>query len=200
MKADTALRNFDPAKIARCEKDNYVAYYQKDWLKLLRASIGLVKETFGVSTLQAIYLAYLMARAEIAFAPFPNNDIPKAIEYTHCFYAYIKSIYRLGYDVDDAARLEVNWWSVHRKLFGNPQNQELVEALTDIYALAYGVDRARVRDAANHRAQGMLYSDYWVNQGKQPDSPLLTQEEDELRQGYAALRAAIRPAYPARQS
>jgi hypothetical protein len=186
-----AMTHFDPAKIARYEKDNYVAYYQKDWLKLLRASIGLVKETFGVSTLQAIYLAYLMARAEIAFAPFPNNDVPKAIEYTRHFYAYIKRIYGLDYNVDDAACLEVNWWSVHRKLFGNPQNQELTDALTDIYALAYDVDRARVRDAAYHRAQGMLYSDYWVNQGKPPDSPLLTQEEDELRQGYAALRAAV---------
>jgi len=152
------MRNFDPAKIAYHEKENYVAYYQKDWLKLLRVSVGLVKETFGVSTLQAMYLAYLMARAEIAFAPFPKNDIPKAIAYIRRFYAHIKSIYRLSYNVDEAARLELNWWSVHRKLFGNPQNEVLVSALTDIYALAYGVDHARVRDAAYHRAQGMLYS------------------------------------------
>ena len=151
----------------------------------------MVKETFGVSTLQAVYLAYLMARAEIAFAPFPKNDVPKAIEYTRRFYAYIKDKYRLGYDVEQAARIEVNWWGVHRKLFGNPENQELVDALTELYALSYGVDRGRVRDAAYHRAQGMLYSDYWVNQGKQPSSPLLEQEEDELRKGYAALRAAI---------
>ena len=191
MNSDNPLVNFDPAKIARYEMDNYVAYYQKDWLKLLRASIGMVKETFGVSILQAIYLAYLMARAEIAFAPFPQNDVPKAIAYTRRFYAYIKDIYRLSFDVDQAARLEVNWWSVHRKLFGNPQNQELVDALADIYALAYGVDRARVRDAAYHRAQGMLYSDYWVNQGKQPNSSLLAQEEDELHKGYTALRTAI---------
>lgn len=191
MKKDSPMHNFDPAKLAYYEKENYVAYYRKDWLKLLRVSVGLVKETFGLSLGQAIYGAYLMARAEIAFAPFPNNDIPKAIAYTRRFYAYIKSIYRLGYDVDDAARLEVNWWSVHRKLFGNPQNQELTDALSDIYALAYGVDRARVRDAAYHRAQGMLYSDYWVNQGKQANSPLLAQEEEELRKSYVALRAAL---------
>jgi hypothetical protein len=191
MSPDNPLVNFDPVKIARYEKDNYVTYYQKDWLGLLRASIGMVKETFRVSTFRAIYLAYLMARAEIAFAPFPKNDVPKAISYTRRFYAYIKGIYRLDYDVDQAAQLEVNWWSVHRKLFGNPQNQELVDALTDLYAVAYGVDRARVRDAAYHRAQGMLCSDYWVNQNKPLNSPLLVQEEDELRKGYTALRAAL---------
>ena len=191
MSSNNPLVNFDPVKLARYEKDNYVTYYQRDWLGLLRASIGMVKETFGVSTLQAIYLAYLMARAEIAFAPFPKNDVPKAIAYTRRFYAYIKQKYRLNYDVDEAARIEVKWWGVHRKLFGNPENQELVDALTDLYALAYGVDRARVRDAAYHRAQGMLYSDYWVNQNKPPNSPLLAQEEDELCKGYAALRAAL---------
>jgi hypothetical protein len=191
MKGKNPLVNFQPAKIARYEKENYVAYYQRDWFKLLRSSIGMVKETFGVSIIQAIYLAYLMARAEIAFAPFPKNDVPKAIEYTRRFYAYIKSVYGLEYDVDRAARLEVSWWSVHRKLFGNPQNQELVDALADIYALAYGVERARVRDAAYHRAQGMLCSDYWVNRGKPSNSPLLAQEEDELRKGYAALRSAL---------
>ena len=72
MKPDNPIRNFDPRKIAHYEKENYVAYYQKDWLKLLRVSVRLVKESFGLSWLQAAYGAYLVARAEIAFAPFPR--------------------------------------------------------------------------------------------------------------------------------
>ncbi len=186
-----ALTNFDPEKIARYEKDNYVAYYQKDWLKLLRASVGMVKETFGLSLWQAIYGAYLVARAEIAFAPFPNNDVPLAEKYAARFYALIKGIYHLDLDVDRAARLEVHWWGIHRKLFGNPANEELVDALTQLYAFLYRVPAERVRDAGYHRAQGMLYSDYWVNQGKPVGSPLLAQEEDELCQSYQTLRAAI---------
>ena len=94
-------------------------------------------------------------------------------------------------DEDTVARVEVHWWGVHRKLFGNPDNDELVDALTELYALAYDVPRERVKEAACHRAQGMLYSDYWVNQGKIPHSPLLAQEEEELCKSYMALRAAV---------
>lgn len=191
MDANNPMRDMDPQKIAHYETENYVAYYQRDWLKLLRASVGMVKETFRVSLRQALYLAYLMARAEIAFAPYPNNNVPLAEEYARRFYAYIKQVHHLKLDEDAVARVEVHWWSVHRKLFGNPDNDELIDALTELYALAYDVPRERVKEAAAHRAQGMLYSDYWVNQGKVSNSPLLAQEEEELCISYTALRAAL---------
>ena len=191
MRPDNPIRNFDPQKIAYYEKENYVAYYQKDWLKLLRVSVGLVKESFGLSWLQAAFGAYLVARAEIAFAPFPENDVPLAEAYMTRFYRFLKNIHHEDFDVTRAAKLEVNWWSVHRKLFGNAENQELVDALTGLYAEAYGIDPANVQSAARQRAQGMLYSDLWVNAGKQKDSPLLAQEEAALFQSYADLKAAI---------
>ena len=192
MRPDNPIRNFDPYKIAHYEKENYIAYYQKDWLKLLRVSVGLVKESFGLSWLQAAYGAYLVARAEIAFAPFPDNDLPKAEAYMTRFYQFIKKVHREDFDVRRAAHLEVNWWSIHRKLFGNAVNQELVDALTDLYAEAYGIEPAKVQVSARQRAQGMLYSDLWVNAGKPADSPLLAQEEDALLQSYTSLKKAIR--------
>lgn len=185
------MRNFDPQKIAYYEKENYVAYYQRDWLKLVRVSVGMVKETFGLNWLQAAYAAYLVVRAEIAFAPYPQNDVPQAKRYMRQFYSFIQNVHHLHLDLDRAAELELNWWIAHRKLFGNPDNQELVDALADIYALAYGVNRDRLLDAARYRAQGMLYSDYWVNQGKAPNSPLLAQEEKTLCDSYVALKSAI---------
>ena len=192
MRPDNPIRNFDPGKIAHYEKENYVAYYQKDWLKLLRVSVSLVKESFGLSWMQTACGAYLVARAEIAFAPFPENDIHRAEAYMTRFYQFIKNVHREDFDVRRAAHLEVNWWSVHRKLFGNAGNQELVEALTDLYAEAYGIEPAKVQVSARQRAQGMLYSDLWVNAGKPADSSLLSQEEDALLQSYTSLKEAIR--------
>jgi hypothetical protein len=185
------MRRFDPHKLAHYEKENYVAYYRKDWLKLLRVSVGLVKESFGLSIWQAVYGAYLVARAEIAFAPFPDNDVPKAEAYMRRFYRFIRNVHHEDFDVARAAKLEVNWWSVHRKLFGNAGNQELVDALTGLYAEAYGLAPEQVRGAARLRAAGMLYSDLWVNAGKLADSPLLSQEEEALDQSYQALKQAI---------
>jgi len=191
MRPDNPIRNFDPRKVAHYEKENYVAYYQKDWLKLLRVSVGMIGEAFALSWWQAIYAAYLIARAEIAFAPFPNNDLPKTEAYVRRFYQFIKNVHHEDFDVERAVKLEVNWWIIHRKLFGNAENQELVEGLKDLYAEAYGVEPAKVEESARLRSMGMLYSDLWVNEGKPADSHLLAQEEEALYLSYKALKAAI---------
>jgi hypothetical protein len=191
MRPDNPIRKLDPHKLAHFEKENYVAYYQKDWLKLLRVSVGMVRESFGLSWMQAIYGAYLMARAEIAFAPFPNNDIPLAEAYVKRFYQFIRNIHREDFDIERATKLEVNWWSIHRKLFGNAENQELVDALACLYEEIYGAESTKFKEAAYHRAMGMLYSDLWVNQGKPEGSPFLAQEEEALYRGYKALKEAI---------
>jgi hypothetical protein len=181
MSLPAKLSRFSPTRLAHYEKENYVAYYQKDWLKLLRVSVGMVKESFGLSWLQAIYGAYLIAHAEIAFAPFPENDLRRAEAYITRSYRFIKGVHHAGFEPIRAARLELRWWSVHRRLFGNAENGELVEALAALYAEAYGIDAALIQEAALLRATGMLYSDLWVNAGKPASSSLLDQEEDALR-------------------
>jgi hypothetical protein len=191
MKPNNPIRKLDPRKLAHYEKENYVAYYQKDWLKLLRVSVGMVKESFGLSWLQAIYGAYLIARAEIAFAPFPDNNIPLTEAYVRRFYRFIKNVHGEDFDVEKATKLEVNWWGIHRNLFGNAENQELVVALECLYAEIYGTEMKKFRLAAYQRAMGMLYSDRWVNEGKAEDSPLLAKEEEALYLGYKALKEAI---------
>ena len=191
MKPNNPMRNFDPRKVAHYEKENYVSYYQKDWLKLLRVSIGLVKESFALTIWQAIYGAYLVARAEIAFAPFPQNDVARAEAYMRRFYQFIKDIHREDFDVSRAAKLEVNWWIVHRKLFGNAENQELVEAVENLYTETYRIELTKVHEAARLRVMGILYSDLWVNAGKPENSPLLVQEEEALFQSYTALKELI---------
>jgi hypothetical protein len=188
------MRRFEPARVAFFEKENWAAYYQKQWGKLLRVSVAMVRETFGLSPAQALWGAYLVARAEIAAAPFPDNDIPTAEAYMRRFYALLKRAHGERFDVAEAARLEVNWWVVHRQLFGQAENTPLVEALTALYSAVYGVAPARVRAAAQLRAEAMLYSDRWVNEGRTPGSPLLAQVEEALGRSYTALRAAVEPA------
>lgn len=191
MRPDNPIRNLDPRRLAHYEKENYVAYYRKDWPRLLRVSVGMVKESFGLSWLQAVYAAYLVARAEVAFAPFPDNDVDRAVACMRRFYRFVSSVHHEELDVAEAARLEVNWWKVHRELFGNPQNGPLVAAIRDLYAAAYGIDPGLLEGAASLRAAGMLYSDQWVNAGKPGDSQLLALEEEALAESYSALKEAI---------
>ena len=37
----SAMRTFDPVRIGRLETVAWVAYYRREWLKFLRAAVGL---------------------------------------------------------------------------------------------------------------------------------------------------------------
>ena len=189
--AAKSMRAFDPARLAYLETQNWAAYYQKRWGRLLQVSVSMVKEGFGLNLWQSLYAAYLVGRAEIAAAPFPDNDVPRAEAYMRRFYALLKRVHHESFDVAQAARLEVNWWVVHRRLFGQDDNQPLVEALVELYAATFGVAPADVHEAAYRRAEAMRYSDRWVNEGRAAGSPLLGQVESELVKSYAALLAVI---------
>ena len=139
MKSKIDLAKFDPRRLAYYEKENYVAYYRRRWLRLLVVSISMVREAYQLSLPQAIYGAYLVARAEMAAAPVPDNDIPLAEAYMRRLFSYLKRIYSLPFDVAETARQEVNWWVVHRRLFAQEQNQELVEALAGAMSALFGI-------------------------------------------------------------
>jgi hypothetical protein len=186
----TRMRSFDPRKVGHYEKENWVAYYRKHWPSLLVISVSMVREAFGLSLLDSIRGAYLVARAEIAAAP-QDNDIPLAEKYMRSFYELVKRKNGETFDVKETAELEVNWWRVHRRLFDQEQNGPLVDALTELYSATYAIEPERVRDAAYHRAQAMLYSDKWVYEGCPSHSPLLEKEEQELVLSYTALRDAV---------
>ncbi len=184
------MRHFDPARVARYEKDSWVAYYRRQWLTLLRLLIGLVRSTYGLSVWQAIRVGIPLTRAQMAFAP-QDNDVPKAIAYMERFFAYIRDKHGEDLDPHEAALAEVSWWVVHRKFFGHSDQPEVIDAVACAYAAAYRIDPALVREAAYHRALAMVYSDAWVQSARDPHDPRLQQEEDELIKSYTALRKAV---------
>jgi hypothetical protein len=187
------LGQFDPGRLAYLEKENWVAYYQRRWPRLLVVSVGLVRQAFGLPLCQAIYGAYLVARAEVAAAPLPENDLPTAERYMRRFFRLVKRAHRLEFDLDQAARLEVNWWVVHRRLSGQVENRQLEQALVDYYSTVFGLSAEQAESVAYARAQAMLFSDEWVQAGRQDGSPLLEQEEAALLRAYRALKSALAP-------
>ncbi len=190
IKKISPMRSFDPIKVARFEKDSWVAYYRRQWFTLLRLLIGLIRSSYGLSLLQAIYIGIPATRAQIAFAP-QDNDVLKAIEYMRQFFVYIQQRHHEDFDPDEAARAEVNWWVVHRRFFGQSDNPAVIEAVAQAYAAAYRIDPAKTYEAAYHRALAMVNSDAWVKSERDPRSSLLTQEEDELIKSYTALKTAV---------
>jgi hypothetical protein len=200
------LRSFNPAQIADMEYRVWVAYYRREWLRLLVASVGLVHAGFGMDWLRTLHGAWLVLRANQLWAPAPDNDPDGARRCMRRFYGLVRLAYGEPQDVAEAARLEVDWWRAHRErqrtaaradsteagtAEAGPPGDELVDALTRLYAFLYREPEPEVRPAAAHRARAMDISDQWVADGCRADSPLLPLEHAALVRSYAALLAAV---------
>jgi hypothetical protein len=184
----------------------WVAYYRREWLQVLVASVGLVHAGFGMDWLRTLHGAWLVLRANQLWAPAPDNDPDGARRCMRRFYGLVRLAYGEPQDVAEAARLEVDWWRAHRKrqrtatradsteagtAEAGPPGDELVDALTRLYAFLYREPEPEVRPAAAHRARAIDISDQWVADGCRADSPLLPLEHAALVRSYAALLAAV---------
>jgi hypothetical protein len=203
--------------VGTLETDAWVTYYRHEWLPFLRAAISLTRHTFGLPWPQTFYGAWLVLRANMRWAPVPDNDPDGARRTMERFYRLVSRRYNESFDPAHAAVLEVEWWRVHREHQRGPdatragtgpgsdgagrrpvetdaileEERPLVAALVALYAYTYGVDASAVRVAAEQRALAMRYSDRWVKDGCDLDSALIPEERAALVRSYAGLLAAV---------
>jgi len=208
------MRSFAPHRLGRYECDAWVTYYRHDWARFLPASVGMVREGFGMPVHRTLQGAYLVLRANQLWAPYPDNDPAGAERTMRSFYALVDRVHHIGIDPVEAARREVRCWAVHRELQHRPGADEaaaaatagdaaaaadavegadvLTDALADLYSYVYAVEPEAVRTAAELRARAMVFSDLWVRQGCDLGSPLLVEELTCLVRSYGSLLAAVR--------
>ena len=187
-------RSFDPRRVGSLECDAWVTYYRREWLRFLRAAVSLTRHTFGLPWPSTLHGAWLVLRANQLWAPYPDNDPDGARRAMRSFYGLVARRHGESFDPARAAELEVEWWRVHREHQRGPDGgdeQPLIEALSALYAYVYGVDAQDVHVAAQQRALAMRYSDQWVQEGCDLDSPLVPRERAALVRSYAGLLAAV---------
>jgi hypothetical protein len=189
------LRSFDPNRIADLEYRAWVGYYLRRWPQVLVASVGLVREGFGMDWVRTLHGAWLVLRANQLWAPLPDNDPDGARRCMRRFYALVRLTYGHPENPAEAARLEVDWWRAHREnqYATEPRSEgdALVESVTRLYSFLYREPDDSVRLAAAHRVRAMDLSDQWIAEGCDPASALLPLEHAALVRSYAALLAAV---------
>jgi hypothetical protein len=187
-------RDFDPVGLAKAEFDGWVGYYRREWRAVLAASIRMVHLGFGMSWPRTIRGAWFVLRANQLWAPYPQNDPVGARGYMRRFYSLVAEDGRVDFDPSRAAKLEVEWWHVHRQhqREGAALEDNLTKALVELYSYVYDVSAESVQPAAEHRVIAMRHSDAWVEAGCKLDDPLLHDELGELEQSYAALLSAVK--------
>ncbi len=186
------LRSFDPVEVGHLESAAWVAYYRRQWLRLLGLSVALMHRAFRMDWPRTLHGAWLVLRANQLWAPNPGNDPDGARRCMRRFYALLRLAHGGPRDPARAAALEVDWWAAHRERQQHPDGSPaVVTALARLYAYLYSVDEASVRPAAELRAEAMDLSDEWVAQGCPPRSSLIAAERAALVRSYASLLAAV---------
>ena len=186
-------RSFDPQRAGQLECAMWVAYYRREWWAFLRSAVLLIRHVFGLPWPSTVRGSWFVLRATQLWAPYPDNNPVAARLAMERFYRLLKQHNHEPFDPAEAARLEVEWWHVHREDQHDnhdSNDRELADALAALYAHAFGVPRTAVRLAAEQRALAMRYSDQWVGAGCDLQSPLIAQERVALVRSYAGLLAA----------
>lgn len=184
------LTAFDPEAVGRVEQKAWAAYYLHQWPTLFDLMLRMTRGAFGLSLPQAVYASYLNTYAQIVWSRQGAQD-GLAEEYMRQFYAYVREPTGGRYDVNRAAKLEVNWWAVHRNRDQYPDHAALAQALADTYAEVYQMPADKLLPAGEARAAAMDLSDQWNREGKDANSPLLGQIADLLVQSYRSLSEAV---------
>lgn len=192
-KAGWGPRTFDPVRLGNQETDAWAAYYRHEWLRFLRAAVGMVRTGFGTDPVRTVVGAYHVLRANQLWAPYPDNDPDGARASMRRFYAMVARDGGFPLDPVRASELEVEWWRLHRERQHDPDvsEEELVRSLVELYSYLYGEPVETMREAAEQRVLAMAHSDAWVAGGCRADDPDLAAERRALVASYTALRVAV---------
>jgi hypothetical protein len=190
--ARIAARAFDPVALARLESAAWVGYYRREWFRVLAASVGLVRCGFALSWPKTLWGAWLVLRGNQLWAPYPVNDPDGARRVMTRFYTLAAGSGE-GFDPTEAARLEVEWWRVHRALQHGDAGDiaELGEAVAALYAYSYDRPAGDVRESGQLRADAMRICDAWVAAGCDMADPRLTDMRRCLLRSYRSLKNAV---------
>ena len=155
----TKMRSFDPDEVARLETAMWRSYYDKQKLRLYTQLTELLQTQYNLPFVRSNTVAYQASRAAFVFKDGHNRaEYEKALPYLVNFYAAIRKVSDIPFDVNRAAELELEWWIVHRERKSHAPG-DLDRALAELPAEIYAIPAARLMEHARLRAEAMTIRD-----------------------------------------
>ncbi|HWS85392.1 MAG TPA: hypothetical protein VN282_00235 [Pyrinomonadaceae bacterium] len=188
----TSLREFDADEVARLETAMWRSYYSRRRVKLFNELAELLRTQYRLPLLRSNAVAYRAAKAAFVFKDGKGRpDYERALPDLVSFYQSIRAVSDTDFDVRRAARLELEWWIVHRERRRHAPG-DLDRALADLQAEIFRLPAERFAEHARLRAAAMEIRDTKAEQGG------VTEEDwrriDELlHRSWRSLHAAVNP-------
>src|SRR5262245_32561206 len=92
------------------------SYYAKQRLKLFNELALLLRQQYDLPLVRSYVVAYHAAKAAFVFKDGAGRaDYERALPDLLAYYGAIRKVSQTPFDVDRAARMELEWWIVHRE-------------------------------------------------------------------------------------
>ena len=185
-----AAFRLDPERVAALEAGGWRAYYDRDWLKLMRLMVQLNQEQFHIPFPLSLVAAIHVARGSAAWAP-QDHDLDAVRSHFERFYRMARRWSHLDINPRLAARLEIDYWVWHRELVGKPDKEPFIQAMTRLHSHLFDLPEERMRDSAEWRVKANNTVDRITGRESQDPEHDWAQLEDELRKAYRSIQAEI---------
>ena len=170
----THMREFDPDEVARLETAMWRSYYDKQRLRLFNELSELLRTQYHMPLIRSNHVAYYAANAAFVFKQGKERvDYEKAL-----------------LDADRAARLELEWWIIHRQRAQHAPG-DLDKALAELQAEIYRVPVERVMEHGRLRAEAMTIRDTRAEHGGVTEADW-ARINDLLKESWRSLARAVR--------
>jgi hypothetical protein len=185
------LREFDADEVARLETAMWRSYYEKHRVRLFNQLSELLRTQYNMPLLRSNRVAYYAANAAFVFQRGKQRaDYQEALPDLIKFYSALREMSDIPFDVDRAAKLELEWWIIHRERAKHAP-VDLERALAELQAEIYGVPVKPLMEHGRLRAEAMTIRDTKAAAGG------VTEEDwanidNLLRASWRSLSAAVR--------
>ncbi|MEK6335827.1 MAG: hypothetical protein AABM67_12925 [Acidobacteriota bacterium] len=187
----THLREFDSDEVARLETAMWRSYYEKQQVRLFNQLTELLRTQYHMPLIRSNQVAYHAANAAFVFKQGgERKDYEKALPDLVKFYTEIRKLSDIPFDVDRVARLELEWWIIHRQR-GRHKPGDLEKALAELQAEIYRLPVERMMEHGRLRAEAMTIRDTKAEAGGVSEADWAAINE-LLKQSWGSLVKAVK--------
>ncbi len=155
----TKLREFNPDEVARLETAMWRSYYDRRRVRLFLELAELLRTQYRMPLIRSNLVAFYAAKAAFVFKEGKQrSDYEKALPDLVNFYESIREMSDTAFDVQRAARLELEWWIIHRERAKHVP-VDLEKALAELQAEIYRLPIDRFFEHGRKRAEAMTIRD-----------------------------------------
>ena len=184
------MRDFNPDEVARLETAMWRSYYDRKQVALYNQMTELLRSQYNLPLVRSNVVAYEAARAAFVFKDGHNRaDYEKALPNLVSFYTSIRKVSDIPFDIDRAARLELEWWIIHRERKTHRPG-DLDRALAELAAELYRIPVERATEHARLRAEAMTIRDNKAENGGVTEKDWAKIDE-LLHESWRSLKEAV---------